>query len=254
MGKKVLIIAKVLYQRNSLKEKLDNMVEAVFATIAQNNLPEIMKEFQPEHVVCYLNSMNEAEWKELATLLTANGYLNKELILLGTGEECKEFKECCGLDSCIVIKCPVSLNNFVRSLKSILSFECKEDMGTNVYKSQILVIDDSPVSLKSIKVWLEEAFRVSIVNSGTAALDYLKKKHADLIIMDYAMPGMDGKETLAKLRENPETKEIPVFFLTGVSDNEKAQEVMKLKPQGYFLKTANKEEMLTAIANFLDVL
>ena len=68
------------------------------------------------------------------------------------------------------------------------------------------------------------------------------------------MPEMDGKQTLQKIRSNPKTKDIPVFFLTGLCDNEIVQEVMKLNPQGYFLKTVHKEELLTAIASFLDVL
>lgn len=254
MKKRVLIVAKTLHQSRVLREKLDVMLQTEMAVIGENDILETIKTFQPQHVVCYLNRIEEADRKAVAEILKQQGFLNSDLILVGTEEECKEFKEESQLETCIEIKCPVSLNNFVLSLEAILDCQCKDQLELDVYKRDILVIDDNPLSLKSIKLWLEDTYRVSVVNSGDTALKFLEKKHADLILMDYMMPHMDGKETLGKIRSNSKTKDIPVFFLTGLSDNEKAQEVMELNPQGYFLKTAQKEEVLTAIANFLDVL
>lgn len=254
MKKRVLIIAKILHQSRVLRKKLDVMLQTEMAVIGEKDILETMKEFQPQHVVCYLNRTEEADRKAVVEILKQQGFLNSELILVGTDEECKEFKKESKLETCIEIKCPVTLNNFVLSLEAILDCQCKEKLELDIYKRDILVIDDNPLSLKSIKLWLEDTYRVSIVNSGHTALKFLEKKPADLILMDYLMPGMDGKETLEKIRNNPKTKDIPVFFLTGMSDNEKAQEVMELNPQGYFLKTAQKEEVLTAIANFLDVM
>lgn len=254
MEKKLLVIAKSLHQRKVLKEKLNNTLYSEIAVIGETEILETIKTFQPQYIVCYLNQMEKTDSEAVIDILKQENFLNSELILLGTEEECGEFKKEACLDMCIEVKRPVSLNNFVLSLEAILECQCKEKLQLDVYKRDILVIDDDPVSLKSIKLWLEDTFRVSIVNSGDTALKFLEKKHADLILMDYLMPGMDGKQTLEKIRSNPKTKDIPVFFLTGLSDNEKAQEVMELNPQGYFLKTAHKEEMLTAIASFLDML
>lgn len=254
MEKKLLVIAKSLHQRKILKEKLNIMLHSEIAVIGEKEIIETIKTFQPQHIVCYMNQMEKADNEAVIDVLKQENFLNSELILLGTEEECGEFKKEACLEMCIEVRRPVSLNNFVLSLEAILDCQCREKLQQDVYKRDILVIDDNPVSLKSIKLWLEDTFRVSIVNSGDTALKFLEKKHADLILMDYLMPGMDGKQTLEKIRSNSQTKDIPVFFLTGLSDNEKAQEVMELNPQGYFLKTAHKEEMLTAIASFLDML
>lgn len=254
MENKLLVIAKFLYQKRILKEKLNVMLETEIAVIGETEILETIRTFQPQRIVCYLNQMEKAERKSLIEILKQEDFLNNELVLLGTEEECGEFMKETGLEGCIEIKCPVTLNNFVLSVEAILNCQCKEKLPSDVYKRDILVIDDDPIFLKSIKIWLEDAFRVSIVRSGDSALKFLEKKNTDLILMDYIMPGMDGKQTLEKIRGNPKTKGIPVFFLTGLSDNEKAQEVMELNPQGYFLKTAHKDEMLAAIVNFLDVL
>lgn len=254
MENKILVIAKILYQKRILQEKLNAIFESNIAVIGETDILETIRAFQPHRIVCYLNQMEETERIALIEILKRGKFLNNELVLLGTEEECSEFRKEANLEMCIEIKRPVSLNNFVLSVQAILECQCKDKLQLDVYKRDILVIDDDPVALKSIKLWLEDTFRVSIVNSGDSALKFLEKKNADLILMDYLMPGMDGKETLKKIRSHPKMKDIPVFFLTGLSDNEKAQEVMELNPQGYFLKTVHKDEMLAAIVNFLDVL
>lgn len=254
MEQRLLIVEKLLHQRKILKRKLDAMLESKIAIWGQDDMLEVCRTFQPDCVVVYLNGMESEDEIELKKVLKEAGYLNENLILLGTEQECSRFKEQAEIDRCIEIKRPVGINKFVLSLKAILQCECREKIQIDLYKRNILLIDDNPVSLKVIKLWLEDTFNVSVVNSGTTALKFLEKKNIDLILMDYMMPEMDGIETLEKLRENPDTRDIPVFFLTSLTDNEKAVEVMKLKPQGYFLKTARKEEVVTAIASFLDML
>ena len=62
------------------------------------------------------------------------------------------------------------------------------------------------------------------------------------------MPGETGPEILEKLRANDVTKDIPVIFLTGVSEREKIQEALVLKPQSYLLKPVDHEKLRSAIA------
>ena len=60
MKKRVLIIAKILHQSRVLREKLDVMLQTEMAVIGEKDILETMKEFQPQHVVCYLNRTEEA--------------------------------------------------------------------------------------------------------------------------------------------------------------------------------------------------
>lgn len=254
MDKKIIVVEKTLHQRKILQRKLDSMLQATILTFGEADIAGVSRELDPDAAVIYLNGMELSDMAQLKTPLSESGWVNENLILLGTEEECSECRKVLGVERCIEIRRPISINNFVLSLKAILNCECREKIQLDVYKRDILVVDDNPISLKSLKLWLEDTFCVSIVNSGKTALKFLEKKSADLILMDYMMPGMDGKETLRKLRENPKTKDIPVFFLTDLSDNSKIVDVMNLNAQGYFLKTAQKEEIVTAIASFLDVL
>jgi len=101
----------------------------------------------------------------------------------------------------------------------------------------ILAVDDSGVMLNSIKNWLSDKYQVMLADSGVAAIKYITLKRPDLIILDYEMPIIDGKQTLAMIRSERDFADIPVIFLTGRQDKESIMEVMEYKPAGYLLKT-----------------
>ena len=119
-------------------------------------------------------------------------------------------------------------------------------------KKHILVIDDDARMLKVIKLHLHEKYDVATAISGKIALKFLETKHTDLILLDYAMPDENGLVVLEKLRANPSTKNIPVIFLTGITDRKKIQEALVMKPQGYLLKPINRKRLLAAIQNTLE--
>lgn len=122
-----------------------------------------------------------------------------------------------------------------------------KDIVTNVMKYYdehdtseqkiILAVDDSGVMLNSIKNWLSDKYQVMLADSGVAAIKYITLKRPDLIILDYEMPVVDGKQTLAMIRSEKDFEDIPVIFLTGRQDRESIIEVMEYKPAGYLLKT-----------------
>ena len=125
-----------------------------------------------------------------------------------------------------------------------------EQSESNARKKSILIVDDDITYLKTVKSWLDDKYRVSIVNSGMQAITYMAKSQPDLVLLDYMMPVTSGPQVLKMMRSETLTSSIPVIFLTGKSDRESIMSVMYLKPDGYLLKTTTKEEMLVNIENF----
>ncbi|MCQ2910994.1 MAG: response regulator [Clostridia bacterium] len=115
---------------------------------------------------------------------------------------------------------------------------------------KILVVDDSPVFLRTISEWLELAYNVSICPSATAAFHMIEVTKPDLILLDYEMPVCSGEQFLEMLHSEQQTKDIPVIFLTSRSDEETVKRVLELGPQGYLLKSQSKENILEAIAKY----
>lgn len=118
-------------------------------------------------------------------------------------------------------------------------------------KKIILVVDDDVNMLNLIKICLEDLYDVVIVPSGKLALKYLSKKSADLILLDYMMPGDDGPEILKKIRENQTQSEIPVIFLTGVDEKNMVMRGLELHPDAYLLKPVTRKALLEKITTSL---
>ncbi len=118
-------------------------------------------------------------------------------------------------------------------------------------RKHILVIDDDPLMLKVIQKHLRPKYDVATAISGKIALKFLSSKKTDLILLDYEMPEEDGPAVLEKIRHNDATKNLPVLFLTGTTEQKKIQKALLLKPQGYLLKPIDSEKLLAAIDKIL---
>ncbi|MBQ7678774.1 MAG: response regulator [Butyrivibrio sp.] len=119
-------------------------------------------------------------------------------------------------------------------------------------RKHILVVDDDPEQLSLIKSQLREFYDVTLISNGRSALKALEKHRVNLILLDYLMPEMDGPAVLTRLREVPEYRDIPVVFLTGVSEKSVVKKtILELKPQGYILKPPKKAELVAKIIDIV---
>jgi phosphoserine phosphatase RsbU/P len=94
-------------------------------------------------------------------------------------------------------------------------------MTSPVEKRLVLVVDDAPANLQMVHSILKQDFKVRVATSGSKALE-LAQSHPqpDLILLDVEMPEMNGYEVCGRLKATPETKDIPVIFLTRRTDVE----------------------------------
>ena len=118
-------------------------------------------------------------------------------------------------------------------------------------RKHILVIDDDLNTLKTLRYYLQDAYKVTVVNSGKVAVDFLLKYTPDLILLDYMMPMFNGAAVLKIIKSREATKDIPVFFLTGQTDRTTVMECLSLKPAGYIIKPVAKDALLDKMAKAL---
>ncbi len=78
----------------------------------------------------------------------------------------------------------------------------------------ILIVDDNEMNLKLAKYSLAKEYEVTLAKSGMEAIEFLKENSTDLILLDYSMPEMDGRETMQIIRNEMGLKAIPIIFLT----------------------------------------
>ncbi|MGG6296821.1 ATP-binding response regulator [Leptolyngbya sp. AN02str] len=112
----------------------------------------------------------------------------------------------------------------------------------------ILIVDDSPANLNVLFDVLKEAgFKVLVAQSGTSALQKVECTSPDLILLDILMPAPDGFETCRILKQKEETKEIPIIFMTALSDTVDKVRGLQLGAVDYITKPFQHEEVLARI-------
>lgn len=140
---------------------------------------------------------------------------------------------------------PIDASAFLKDVQDVMN-----KVNSGDFKKSILIVDDDPNYLGLVREWLKGTYKVSMANSGLQAIKWLGKNKADLILLDHEMPITSGPQVLEMLRNDVDTASIPVMFLTGKSDKESVMAVLSLKPEGYFLKTIEKEELLQQLKAF----
>jgi DNA-binding response OmpR family regulator len=118
---------------------------------------------------------------------------------------------------------------------------------------KILVIDDEEEFVSFIKTNLELRGDYEVVTalSGKDGIGIAERDKPDLVLLDIAMPEMDGFAVLKKLRENENTKSIPVIMVTARTDDEAMMKALKLHDDGYIPKPVKIEEMEEKIEDAL---
>ncbi len=124
----------------------------------------------------------------------------------------------------------------------------------NIPNNSILIVDDIPTNIKVLFEILNQAgFRVSVAKNGKSALEKVQETLPNLILLDVMMPGIDGFETCRRLKHNPKTKDIPVIFMTALSETVDKVKGLQVGAVDYITKPIEYEEVLARINVHLEL-
>jgi CheY-like chemotaxis protein len=112
----------------------------------------------------------------------------------------------------------------------------------------ILIVDDNPTNLEVLSETLTRSgYQVSVAIDGESAIEQVKYHLPALILLDIMMPGIDGFETCRRLKQNSESRDIPVIFMTALTDTEHKVKGFSLGAVDYVTKPFQREEVLARI-------
>ena len=130
------------------------------------------------------------------------------------------------------------------------------DIETNTLagNATILIVDDTPNNLQLLFSYLETAgFKVLLAEDGETAIEIARSQLPDLILLDVLMPGIDGFATCSQLKSKPATREIPIIFLTALSETVNKVQGFKIGGVDYITKPSEQEEVLARIQTHLNL-
>ena len=246
--KDILIIREEKSKDEAILALIRNRYETVSIDFDSAQAENSAASYEYKLVIVFIEELKAASMLELRRIMM---YLkNVHFCFIGSHTELEKYKEYTEKENVHCIDKSLSVDDFLYEFEFMLGEN--SDLSALVLKGaerkrSILLVDDDPVCLRNMTNWLKNFYHVSVAKSGAACISFLGKNKPDLILLDYEMPVCDGLQTLEMIRNEADYAEIPVIFLTGVSDMDKVKEALKLKPQGYILKNTDRIDFLNKV-------
>ncbi len=121
-------------------------------------------------------------------------------------------------------------------------------------QATILAVDDAPENLQVLNAVLKDHYRVKVATSGERALALATgAEPPDLILLDVMMPGMDGYEVCARLKDDPRTRDIPVLFVSARDEEEDEARGLALGAIDYIVKPIRPSIVQARVRNHLEL-
>jgi len=139
--------------------------------------------------------------------------------------------------------------NMVDTVVKIYLDRCQEILGLKIPPlATILIVDDQPDNLRILlQLLVSQQFKVLIAKNGEMALNIAMMQQPHLILLDVMMPGINGIETCRQLKLKPQTKHIPVIFMTALSEVEDKVRGFEVGAVDYITKPFETKEVLARI-------
>ena len=124
--------------------------------------------------------------------------------------------------------------------------------SSNKNPGTVLLVDDAPDNLRVIHdSLLDHGYDIRVATDGFAAIESVRRLAPDIIVLDAKMPGIDGFETCRRLKQSLNTREIPVIFMTGLSETQHIVQGFQAGGVDYVTKPVVIEELLARITTHL---
>lgn len=116
---------------------------------------------------------------------------------------------------------------------------------------RVLIADDDDELLDLTSLHLSrKGLKVTCAHNGQEALTKIEQERPDIVLLDILMPGLDGWEVCRFLKANPNTREIPVLFLTCKGQDEDILKIHRADADGYFIKPFDMAELAAQVATW----
>ncbi len=116
----------------------------------------------------------------------------------------------------------------------------------------ILIVDDMPKNIQvAMNILRDEGYKMLFAQSGKKAFDVIKENNIDLILLDVMMPDLDGFEVCKILKQDENTKDIPIIFLSGKDSSSDIEKAYELGGSDYVVKPFINIELITKVSTYI---
>lgn len=237
---KILFLATRPQAIEQVKTLLPPGVQLRTAMLSSGSTIMFDTAFSPDVIIVHVENVNRQRLFGVMDLREDDAYKYLPMLIIGDEKDQDVFNQNVRPGADKRVNPENGLDAVKKAITEIIDLRTIEE-------KHVLVVDDDPVMLKTLRTYLEDSFTVTAVKSGKLAIKFLEKQTPDIILLDYMMPDWDGATTYQLIRGRENGKRVPIVFLTGINDKDKVMECLSLRPQGYLVKPVNKPDVIAKI-------
>ena len=245
--KKILIIGNLSVLEKDLSDYLSEEYHVQLCTKQLDNIQAMTGILKPDlAIISHLDAESDQP------ILDWFHEMHKKLpvLILVDSKDAQQHKEIFEKEQFSKLAPPIVKTSVQNKCRKLLNTD--KPARSRFDKKKILIVDDTPLMLRNFKNMLDHTYDVILATSGRQALNTIPQEEPNLILLDYEMPEMNGKEVFEAILDDEDMRHIPVVFLTSVSERKTVFSILQSKPAGYIIKPVDQEKLLSTVQEVLE--
>ena len=242
---KIIYVDDVNYSLVSLKGRLTEHYE-IFPAESYVKLFDILENLMPDLILLDVNMPDVDGYDTIKSLKADERYADIPVIFLTGDSDRESVVKGLSLGAVDYVIKPFSPPKLIESIETHLNPKKRKNHtpdDESSSKPSVLVVDDVASMLRAIQYALRDRYKVFILSKSEDALDFLRTKTPDLILLDYLMPVLNGFDLIPLIRALPDHKDTPIIIITTEGTKDHVNEAMTIGASDFIVKPFNPKEL-----------
>jgi len=253
--KKIIYVDDVNYSLITVKNRLSEHYE-IFPAESVVKMYEFLEFFKPDLILLDVNMPDIDGYEAIKSLKADEKYSSIPVIFLTGNSDRESVVKGLSLGAVDYVVKPFSeakliesIDNHLNPRKSKDTFQDENDDN----KPSVLIVDDVSSMLRAMQYALHDRYKVYILSKSEDAIDFLRTKNPDLILLDYLMPVINGFDLIPIIRALPDHKETPIIIITTEGTLDHVNEAMSLGASDFIVKPFKPKELNDKVAKHIRI-
>lgn len=253
--KKIIYVDDVNYSLVSVKSRLGEKYD-IFPAESAIKMFELLEFFKPDLILLDVNMPDIDGYETIKSLKTNERFSEIPVIFVTGNSDRESVVKGLSLGAADYVVKPYTASKLMESIEANLDSEKNKNNNleeADDNKASVLIVDDVSSMLRAMQYALNDRFNVYILSKSEDAIDFLKTKKPDLILLDYVMPVINGFDLIPIIRDLPGHKETPIIIITTEGTQDHVNQAMSIGASDFIVKPFKPKELNDKVAKHIRI-
>jgi len=253
--KKIIYVDDVNYSLVSVKSRLGEFYD-IFAAESALKMFELLEYFTPDLILLDVNMPDIDGYETIKSLKSSERFSDIPVIFVTGNSDRESVVKGLSLGAADYVVKPFTATKLMESIENNLnppkkSANMSDDADDN--RPSVLIVDDVSSMLRAMQYALNDRYKVYILSKSEDAVDFLRSKTPDLILLDYVMPVLSGFDLIPIIRKLPEHKDTPIIMITTEGTPDLVNKAIVIGASDFIVKPFKPKELNDKVAKHIRI-